>query len=68
MTDPKTTPLAGGVPLSDQRTAEAILGALSPEAMKLAKNVMGLERENLHIKNPTMLVQKIVDATRELTK
>jgi hypothetical protein len=49
-------------------TAEEILGALSPEALKLAKSVMALERENLHIKNPTMLVPKIVDAARELTK
>lgn len=54
--------------MNDQKTAEEILGALSPEAMKLARRVMQLERENLHIKNPTILISKIVEAARELAK
>ncbi|MFF3060179.1 hypothetical protein [Streptomyces sp. NPDC057909] len=54
--------------MSDQKTAQDILNELSPEGMKLAKRVLDLERENLHIKNPTMLVSKIVDSAKELTK
>ncbi|WP_435059402.1 hypothetical protein [Streptomyces sp. bgisy060] len=54
--------------MSDRKTAQDILNALSPEGMKLAKRVLELEREHLHIKSPTMLVTKIVDTTKELTK
>lgn len=54
--------------MSDQKTAEEILRDLSPEAKELAKRVLRLERENLHIKNPTLLVGKIVDAAKELAR
>ncbi|MEU6996697.1 hypothetical protein [Nonomuraea sp. NPDC046570] len=54
--------------MDDRKTAEEILNALSPDAMKLAQRVLELEREFLHIKNPTMIVSKIVDTAKELTK
>jgi hypothetical protein len=54
--------------LSDKKTAQDALNQLSPEGMKLAKRVVDLERENLHIKNSTLLVPKIVEMVKELTK
>lgn len=54
--------------MSDQKTIEDILQSLSPEALELAKRVLALERENLHIKNPTMLVPKIMEAAKELAR
>jgi hypothetical protein len=54
--------------LSDQKTAQNILDGLSPDAKNLAKRVLELEREFLHIKNPTMIVTKIVDAAKDPTK
>ncbi|GGK44961.1 hypothetical protein Ppa06_00630 [Planomonospora parontospora subsp. parontospora] len=54
--------------MDDGKTAQEILDELSPEAKKLAQRVLELEREFLHIKNPTMIVSKIADAAKELVK
>ncbi|GGV99969.1 hypothetical protein [Streptomyces narbonensis] len=54
--------------MNDHQTAQDILNELSPEGMKLAKRVLELERENLHIKSPTILVSKVVEAAKELAK
>ncbi len=51
-----------------QETAKEILNSLSPEARILAKRVLELEREFLHVKNPTLLTPKIIEAVKELAK
>ncbi|MFC8721922.1 hypothetical protein [Kitasatospora sp. NPDC057198] len=54
--------------MSDQQTAREILDALSPEARKLVGRVFELERQYLHVKNPSMLTDEIVRAAKELAK
>ncbi|MDT0270877.1 hypothetical protein RM844_31870 [Streptomyces sp. DSM 44915] len=54
--------------MNAQETAKEILENLSPEARILAKRVLTLEREYLHVKNPTLLTSKIMDAAKELAK
>jgi len=54
--------------VNDQESAEQILNALSDDAKKLAKRVLELEKEYLHVKNPTLLPGKIVDAAKEYAK
>ena len=41
---------------------------VSPEARKLVAKVWQLEREHLHVKNPTLLTDEIVRAAKELAK
>jgi hypothetical protein len=45
-----------------------IMEGLAPEARKLVARVWQLERENLHVKNPTLLTDEIVRAAKELAK
>ncbi|MFF5336862.1 hypothetical protein [Streptomyces sp. NPDC013181] len=45
-----------------------IMDGLTPEARKLVAKVWQLERENLHVKNPTLLADDIVRAAKELAK
>ncbi|RIH61294.1 hypothetical protein D3C59_11355 [Streptomyces sp. SHP22-7] len=54
--------------MSTEETAEDILNALSQDGKRLAQRVLQLERENLHVKNPTLLTGKIVEAAKELAK
>ncbi|WP_269857981.1 hypothetical protein [Streptomyces sp. RPT161] len=54
--------------MNAQETAKEILNSLSPEARILAKRVLELEREFLHVKNPTLLTPKIIEAVKELAK
>lgn len=54
--------------MSSQETAADILNGLSPEGKKLAERVYRLEAEHLHIKNPSLLKDKIVEAVKELAK
>ncbi|MFJ9691498.1 hypothetical protein [Kitasatospora sp. NPDC101183] len=50
------------------RTARDVLSALSPEARQLAQTVTQLEREYLHISNPSQVVPGIVEAVKRLVK
>lgn len=54
--------------MNAQVTAKEILNNLSPEARILAKRVLELEREYLHVKNPTLLTNKIIEAAKEHAK
>ncbi|GGW95419.1 hypothetical protein [Streptomyces chryseus] len=54
--------------MNAQETAKEILTSLSPEARELAKRVLELEREYLHVQNPTRLADRIIDAAKELAK
>lgn len=54
--------------MSSQGTAADILDGLSPDARKLAMRVHQLEKEFLHVKNPTRLTDEIVKAAKELAK
>jgi len=57
-----------GAAMNAQETAKEILNGLSPEARELAKRVLELEREYLHVQNPTRLTGQIIDAAKELAK
>ncbi|ONK12576.1 hypothetical protein STBA_33240 [Streptomyces sp. MP131-18] len=54
--------------MNAQETAKEILNKLSPEARILAKRVLELEREYLHVKTPTLLTNKIIEAAKEHAK
>lgn len=54
--------------MSTPETLEDIFSSLSPEARKLVAKVWQLEREHLHVKNPTLLTDEIVKAAKELAK
>jgi hypothetical protein len=54
--------------VSDKKTAQDALNQLSPQGVKLAKRVMELERENLHIRSSTTVVTEIVAAVKGLIK
>ncbi|MFF3947140.1 hypothetical protein ACFYYN_20255 [Streptomyces sp. NPDC001902] len=54
--------------MSTQQTPREILDALSPEAKTLAQRVWQMERQYLHVKNPSMLTDEIVRAAKELAK
>ncbi|WP_281174570.1 hypothetical protein [Embleya scabrispora] len=41
---------------------------MSPEAQQLAKRVLQLEKEYLHVKSPSLLTPKIMEAAKELTR
>ncbi|MGW0660093.1 hypothetical protein [Streptodolium elevatio] len=45
-----------------------ILDRLSPQARELTQRVLQLEREHLHVKNPSLLPSKIVEAAKELAR
>jgi hypothetical protein len=45
-----------------------VLNELPREAKILVQKVIDLETENIHIRETTKVVPKIVDAVRELTK
>ncbi|BBA98125.1 hypothetical protein RVR_4188 [Actinacidiphila reveromycinica] len=45
-----------------------VLNELPREARILVQKVIDLENENIHIRETTKVVPKIVDAVRELTK
>ncbi|WP_188301848.1 hypothetical protein [Streptomyces sp. CBMA156] len=51
-----------------RRTARDVLSALSPEARQLAHKVTQLEREFLHISNPSQVVPGIVEEVKRLVK
>lgn len=50
------------------RTVRDVLNELPQEARTLVRKVIDLETENIHIRETTKVVPKIVDAVRELTK
>ncbi|WP_125490161.1 hypothetical protein [Streptomyces sp. WAC 04229] len=50
------------------RTVRDVLNELPREAKVLVQKVIDLETENIHIRETTKVVPKIVDAVRELTK
>lgn len=54
--------------MSEKKTAQDVLNQLSPEGVKLAKRVIELERENLHIRNSGTVVPEIVAAVKGLIK
>jgi hypothetical protein len=54
--------------VNDKQTAQDALSQLSPEGVKLAKRVMELERENLHIRSSTTVVTEIVAVVKGLIK
>jgi hypothetical protein len=54
--------------VTTQQTPAEILNELSPEAKRLAQRVWQLERQYLHVKNPTLLTDEIVRAAKELAK
>ncbi|MFJ2805060.1 hypothetical protein [Kitasatospora sp. NPDC087271] len=54
--------------MTTQQTPREILNELSPEAKALAQRVWQMERQYLHVKNPTLLTEEIVRAAKELAK
>ncbi|WP_405598405.1 MULTISPECIES: hypothetical protein [unclassified Streptomyces] len=54
--------------MSEKKTAQEVLNQLSPEGVKLAKRVIELERENLHIRSSATVVNEIVAAVKGLIK
>lgn len=54
--------------MSTQQTPREILNELSPEAKTLAQRVWQMERQYLHIKNPTLLADEIVRVAKELAQ
>ncbi|MCH0562170.1 hypothetical protein ACWDGI_42440 [Streptomyces sp. NPDC001220] len=54
--------------MSEKKTAQQVMEQLSPDGVKLAKRVIELERENLHIRNSTRVVDEIVAAVKGLIK
>ncbi|MEU7732770.1 hypothetical protein AB0B51_06470 [Streptomyces griseus] len=50
------------------RTVRDVLNELPGEAKILVQKVIDLETENIHIRETTKVVPKIVDTVRELTK
>ncbi|MET9966820.1 hypothetical protein ABZZ80_13120 [Streptomyces sp. NPDC006356] len=54
--------------MSEKKTAQEVLGKLSPDGVKLAKRVVELEREYLHIRNSTAIVDDIVAAVKGIIK
>ncbi|MBC9717839.1 hypothetical protein H9Y04_35440 [Streptomyces sp. TRM66268-LWL] len=54
--------------MSDSKTAQDVLNKLSPDGMELAKRVIDLEREYLHVRNSTAIVNDIVAAVKGIVK
>ncbi|MEW2300028.1 hypothetical protein AB0958_08605 [Streptomyces sp. NPDC006655] len=54
--------------MSEKKTAQEVLGKLSPDGVKLAKRVVELEREYLHIRNSNAIVDDIVAAVKGIIK
>jgi hypothetical protein len=54
--------------VSEKKTAQDVLSQLSPEGVKLARRVIELERENLHIRSSTTVVNEIVAVVKGLIK
>ncbi|MGC0423348.1 hypothetical protein [Embleya sp. AB8] len=54
--------------MTTRETPIQILEALSPAAQQLAKRVLQLEKEYLHVKKPSLLTNRIVEAAKELTR
>ncbi|MGW5400121.1 hypothetical protein [Streptomyces sp. NPDC003952] len=54
--------------MSEKSTAQDVLGKLSPDGVKLAKRVIELEREYLHIRNSNAIVNELVAAVKGLIK
>ncbi|MCF3100463.1 hypothetical protein IPZ58_02555 [Streptomyces roseoverticillatus] len=50
------------------RTVRDVLNELPREARILVQKVINLENENIHIRETSKVVPKIIDAVRELTK
>ncbi|MFE6727487.1 hypothetical protein ACIBCC_07365 [Streptomyces griseus] len=54
--------------MSEKKTAQQVMEQLSPDGVRLAKRVIELERENLHIRHSTRVVDDIVTEVKGLIK